>query len=93
MVDYLLSLQPAAKPPVDLMGVTPTDLARAAGHANLADKLQQHYRRNGTAGDDRRAPQRRLHNGDEPNPLDRRFVGGSDGKSSTLPAPPAPGGP
>lgn len=65
MVDYLLSLQPAAKPPVDLMGVTPTDLARAAGHANLADRLQQHYRRNGT-GDDRRA-QRRLHNGDGPN--------------------------
>lgn len=30
-------------PPADLLGITPVDLARAAGHATLADMLQQHY--------------------------------------------------
>jgi len=30
-------------PPADLLGVTPVDVARAAGHAVLAEKLQQHF--------------------------------------------------
>jgi len=32
-----------AAPPADLLGVTPVDVARAAGHAVLAEKLQQYF--------------------------------------------------
>jgi len=32
-----------AGPPADLLGVTPVDVARAAGHSVLAEKLQQHF--------------------------------------------------
>jgi len=51
VVDYLLSLHTAvfalghieAGPPADLLGVTPIDVARAAGHAVLAEKLVQYF--------------------------------------------------
>ncbi|KAL4105333.1 hypothetical protein QTP88_020578 [Uroleucon formosanum] len=51
VVEYLLSLHSAvlalghvdAAPPADLLGVTPVDVARAAGHAVLAEKLQQYF--------------------------------------------------
>lgn len=31
------------EPPADLLGITPVDVARAAGHATLANMLQQHF--------------------------------------------------
>lgn len=51
VVDYLLSLHTAvlalgqieAGPPADLLGATPIDVARAAGHAVLAEKLVQYF--------------------------------------------------
>jgi len=51
VVEYLLSLHEAvftlghvdAGPPADLLGVTPVDVARAAGHAILAEQLQKHF--------------------------------------------------
>lgn len=52
VVEYLLSLHAAvfalghvdAGPPADLLGITPVDVARAAGYAILAEKLQQHFK-------------------------------------------------
>jgi hypothetical protein len=51
VVEYLLSLHTTvftlghvdAGLPADLLGVTPVDVARAAGHAILAERLQQHF--------------------------------------------------
>lgn len=38
------ALGPASvDPPTDLTGATPVDVARAVGHATLADLLHQHY--------------------------------------------------
>lgn len=44
-------------PPTDLLGITPVDVARAAGHTTLTDMLQQHYygKQTGSSGDKRTA--------------------------------------
>lgn len=58
VVEYLLSMPGVAQPPTDLLGITPMDVARAAGHVAIADKLQQFYC--GRGGQ----PKVTLHNGD-----------------------------
>jgi lysophospholipase len=51
VVDYLLALLDTTgahgpsitEPPVDMLGVTPTDVARAAGNTSMADRLEKYF--------------------------------------------------